>query len=120
MILADTSVWIDHFRHGRSRLGQLLLDGEVVSHPFVIGEVACGSLTNRGEILILLETLPKVVIADHLEVLRLVDTKRLYGRGLGWIDMHLLASARLGRQSLWSADRRLRETATRLGLTDAE
>ena len=116
MILADTSVWIDHFRHGRSRLGQLLLDGEVVSHPFVIGEVACGSLTNRGEILILLETLPKVVIADHLEVLRLVDSKRLYGRGLGWIDMHLLASAVLSRASIWTLDRALSRAASTMGV----
>src|SRR5881628_449095 len=73
MILADTSVWIDHLRHGHSRLGRLLLDGEVLSHPFVIGELACGFLTKRGEILSLLETLPKVVIADHFEVLRLTS-----------------------------------------------
>ena len=116
MILADTSVWIDHLRHGHSRLAQLLLDGEVVSHPFVIGELACGFLTKRGEILTLLETLPKVVIADHLEVLRLVDTKRLYGRGLGWIDMHLLASAVLSRSSIWTLDRALSRVASTMGV----
>ena len=116
MTLADTSVWIDHLRHGNSMLRQLLLDGEVLSHPFVIGEIACGFLTKRAEILSLLATLPTVVIADHFEVLRLLDTERLYGRGLGWIDMHLLASAVLGRAPLWTLDRTLARVAFAMGV----
>ena len=116
MTLADTSVWIDHLRHGNSRLGQLLLDGEVVSHPFVIGELACGYLTKRAEILTLLATLPKGVTAEHFEVLGLIDTERLYGRGLGWIDMHLLASAVLSRSRIWTLDRTLARIASAMGV----
>jgi hypothetical protein len=116
MTLVDTSVWVDHLRHGNARLGHMLLDGEVLSHPFVIGELACGYLTKRTEILSLLATLPKVVIADHVEVLRLVDTDRLYGRGLGWIDAHLLASALLSRSSMWTLDRTLAQVASTMGV----
>ena len=116
MILADTSVWIDHLRHGSSKLGQLLVDGEVACHPFVIGELACGFLTKRAEILSLLTTLPRAVVADHLEVLRLVDKERLYGRGLGWIDAHLLASAVLSRTPLLTSDRTLERVALALGV----
>ena len=116
MTLADTSVWVDHLRHGNSRLGQLLLDGEVLSHPFVVGELACGFLTKREEILALLATLPKAVIAEHSEVLRLVDKERLHGRGLGWVDMHLLASAVLSRSPIWTLDRALVRVASRLGI----
>ena len=87
-----------------------------MSHPFVIGELACGFLTKRAEILSLLAILPRVVIADHLEVLRLVDTERLYGRGLGWIDMHLLASAALSRTPIWTLDRTLARAAAAMGV----
>ena len=116
MTLADTSVWVDHFRHGNPRLRQLLIDGEVLSHPFVIGELACGFLTKRAEILSLLVTLPKVVAAEHFEVIRLVDTQRLYGKGLGWVDMHLLASAVLGRNPIWTMDKNLERVASRMGV----
>jgi predicted nucleic acid-binding protein len=94
----------------------MLLDGEVLSHPFVIGELACGFLTKRAEILSLLATVPKVVIADHSEVLRLVDGERLYGRGLGWIDVHLLASALLSRAPIWTLDRILARVASAMGV----
>jgi predicted nucleic acid-binding protein len=117
MILVDTSVWVDHLRHGSARLGQLLADGEVSSHPYVIGELACGFLTKRAEILSLLDTLPKVVEADHSEVLRLLDTQRLYGRGLGWIDAYLLASAVLTHTPLWTLDKTLARIATAMGVT---
>jgi len=116
MILADTSIWIDHLRHGNSRLSQFLLDGEVLSHPFVIGELACGLLTKRARILSLLEALPKVTIAEHSEVLRLVDKERLHGRGLGWIDMHLLASAALTPSPIWRLERALLRVATAMGV----
>jgi predicted nucleic acid-binding protein len=116
MILVDTSVWVDHFRHGNSRLAQLLLDGEVMCHPFVVGELACGFLTRRADILSLLSTLPSLAVADHAEALRLVDMQRLFGRGLGWIDVHLLASAVLAKVPVWSLDKTLSRTATALGM----
>jgi hypothetical protein len=111
LTLADTSVWVDHLRHGNARLSQLLIDGEVLSHPFIVGELACGFLTKRAEILSLLETLPKVAMADHAEVLGLVDSRRLFGQGLGWVDVHLLASAVLSRTSLWTLDKTLARVA---------
>jgi predicted nucleic acid-binding protein len=119
-VLVDTSVWVDHFRAPSMDLEYLLDEGRVATHPFVIGELACGSLRHRTEVLRLIEALPFTPVASHDEVLTFIERERLHGSGLGWIDMHLLASARLGRQSLWSADRRLRATAVRLGLTDFE
>jgi predicted nucleic acid-binding protein len=119
-VLVDTSVWIDHFREPNPDLEYLLDEGHVATHPFVIGELACGSLRHRGEILRLIQALPFVPVATHDEVLALIERQRLHGAGLGWIDMHLLASAKLGRQSLWSADRRLRKVADGLGLLDPE
>jgi len=119
-MLVDTSVWIDHFREPNMDLEYLLDEGRVATHPFVIGELACGSLRHRSEIVRLLTALPFVPVATHDEVLALIERHRLHGAGLGWMDMHLLASARLGRQSLWSADRRLRETANRLGLNNLD
>ena len=118
-MLADTSVWVNHFRTPNMDLQQLLEEGQVATHPFVIGELACGSLRRRTEVLRLIEALPCTPVASHDEVLAFIERQRLHGSGLGWIDMHLLASARLGRQSLWSADRRLRETAIRLGLDES-
>jgi predicted nucleic acid-binding protein len=115
--LADTSVWVDHFRHGNSRLGQLLSDGAVATHSFVVGELACGFLTKRSEILGLLDTLPAVTVADHGEVLRLLEDRRLFGQGLGWIDLHLLASALLSQTPIWTLDKRLERAASSLGVT---
>lgn len=117
MTLADTSVWVDHFRRGNARLAQLLLDGEILSHPFVTGEIACGSLSKRSEVLSLLETLPKVAMAQHEEVLSLVATRKIHGRGLGWIDMHLLAAAVLSATPLWTLDKSLARAADELGVT---
>jgi predicted nucleic acid-binding protein len=119
-VLVDTSVWIDHFRRPNADLELLLEEGRVWTHPFVIGELACGSLARRAEVLRLIETLPSAAVATHDEAMTLVERHRLEGTGLGWIDVHLLASARLTRQSLWSTDRRLRTTAVRLGLVDPE
>ena len=117
MILADTSVWIDHFRRGNDRLTSLLEAEEVLVHQFVIGELACGSLKNRGEILSLLGQLPTAVMADPDEVLAFIDAHRLMGRGLGYVDVHLLASVRLQDAALWTLDARLGDAATRLGVT---
>ena len=116
MTLADTSVWVDHLRRGNQRLAQSLLDGEVLCHPFVIGELSCGHLTKRAEILSLLGTLPVLGVTHEDEVLRMVDNNRLYGRGLGWIDMHLLASAVLARSSIWTLDRALAAAARAMGV----
>ncbi|MEK6790901.1 MAG: type II toxin-antitoxin system VapC family toxin [Deltaproteobacteria bacterium] len=107
MVLVDTSVWVAHFRAGDSELERLLNHGQVICHPFVVGELACGNLKNRTEILSLLQALPTALVLDHDEVLRFVDTHRLMGRGLGYIDIHLLASAMLTNASLWTLDKRL-------------
>jgi predicted nucleic acid-binding protein len=95
----------------------LLEEGAVLCHPFVIGELACGSLRNRNEILSLLATLPQARVAEHAEVLELVDTRQLHGRGLGWVDVHLLASALLSGCRLWTLDKPLKAAATQLGVT---
>ena len=116
MILADTSVWVDHLRGEDHELATLLREGMVLSHPFVVGELACGSRSDREHFLHLLAALPQAEVAEHEEVLQLVRSRRLYGRGLGWIDMHLLASAFLERCVLWTLDRRLETVAGELGV----
>jgi len=117
MILVDTSVWIDHLRHGDRMLARELEEGNVVVHPFVIGEVACGLLSTRDETLSLMQELPAAPVADHREALSFIERHALAGRGLGYIDVHLLASVALGdRITLWTRDRRLRDAATRLNL----
>lgn len=116
MILVDTSVWIDHFRMGSPTLAGLLEHGEVVTHSFVVGELACGFLRNRGEILSLLRELPAAPEAEHAEVLGFVERYRLHGRGIGWVDAHLLASARLSGSVVWTLDTRLRKVAALLKL----
>ena len=107
MILVDTSVWIDHLRKKDLILSDLLHKEEVCIHPFIIGEIACGNLVNRNEIIILLKALPEVVIAIDEEVLQFIENRRLYGKGLGYIDIHLLASSLLNNISLWTKDKRL-------------
>jgi predicted nucleic acid-binding protein len=115
VILVDTSVWVDHLRHGNDGIRRALEDGEVLCHPFVIGELACGSIGNRRQILELLQSLPTAPAAEHEEAIHFLNEKRLYGRGLGWIDVHLLASAALARARLWTMDRALRKAAVQLG-----
>jgi len=117
MTLVDTSVWIDHLRVGNRMLRSLLENGEVVAHPFVVGELACGTLRNRKEILTLLQALPEAQVAEHEEVMRVVEREQLYGQGIGWMDAHLLASARLSRAALWTLDRHLSKIASQLNLT---
>jgi predicted nucleic acid-binding protein len=113
-VLVDTSVWVDHLRHGNDLLARRLRDGRVWAHPFVIGELACGSLRGRREILSRLATLPQAPVVDHGEALAFLESQRLFAHGLGWIDVHLLAAARLAGIRLWSFDRRLASVARSL------
>src|ERR1700753_808091 len=109
MILVDTSIWIDHFRNGNARLRELLQEGEVATHPMVLGELACGNLVKRAETLRLLNHLPQIPQApDHL-VLQSIESRRLFGNGIGWIDAHLLTASLLSSVRLWTLDWRLAE-----------
>jgi len=116
MILVDTSVWIDHFRNGNAQLGELLISNEVMIHPFIIGELACGSIKNRKEILGLLNELPRADIAEHQEVLRLIEDRRLYGKGIGLIDAHLIASALISKVRLLTMDKTLEKVVALLDM----
>jgi predicted nucleic acid-binding protein len=116
-VLADTSVWVDHFRRSDIRLVQALTRQEVVMHPIVIGELATGNLRNRARTLADLQALPRVEEVTFAGSLSFLETRRLYGRGLGWNDIQLLASAVRNGLSLWSSDKRLHEAARDLRLT---
>lgn len=116
-MLVDTSVWVDHFRRGNPALARRLNSAEVWCHPFVIGELACGNLSRRKEILGLLSSLPQAFLADHGETISFVEANALSGKGIGWVDAHLLASARLTGISIWTLDRRLGSVAAALGLS---
>ena len=116
MILVDTSVWVEHLRHGLPRLATLLQEGEVLIHPWVIGELACGNLRNRQQVLELLLGLPAATVASDAEVLLLIERDRMMGLGIGYIDAHLLASARLSHCRLWTQERRLAAVAQEQGL----
>lgn len=117
MIIVDTSVWVDHFRKKDRTLIELLENQQVLGHPFVIGELACGSLANRQKILALLQNLPGSVVAADNEVLLFIEKNSLVGIGIGYIDAHLLASAKLGHaRTLWTRDKRLRSAAEQLEL----
>jgi hypothetical protein len=117
VILVDTSVWVDHLRRGDTQLAALLESAAVLMHPFVIGEIACGSLADRATVIELLQDLPAALVADVGEVLAFVERQRLYGKGIGYVDVHLLASAALsGGALLWTRDKRLRAAAQGLGV----
>ena len=116
MIMVDTSVWVDHLRAGDAQLAALLERGAVVMHPFVVGEIACGSLSDRPSVLGLLRGLPSAVVAEGEEVLGFIEHRLLHGKGIGYVDAHLLASAVLTEgTTLWTRDRRLRAAAELLG-----
>lgn len=115
-MLVDTSIWIDHLRRGDAALAALLERGEVECHPFIIGELACGRLRRRSEILALLQSLPQAPLVEHGEALTFIETHRLMGAGIGWVDLHLLASARLAAIALWTRDRRLGALARHVGV----
>jgi predicted nucleic acid-binding protein len=121
MILVDTTVWVDHLREGAPALAAALEQGTVLTHPFVLGELACGNLKNRGEVLQLLGELPGAPMATDAEALEFIERRALMGRGIGYIDVHLLASVVLdGSARLWTRDNRLAAVAEVLELAYAE
>ena len=116
MILVDTSIWIDHLRKGDPALAAHLSGGEVLTHSLIIEELACGHLSHRNEILELLAALPAAPLASHAEVLGLIRDENLGGSGIGAVDAHLLASARLANVMIWSRDKALIRAAKKLGV----
>jgi predicted nucleic acid-binding protein len=117
MVLVDSSVWIDHFRAGQHELAHLLAEGLVFMHPFIRGELACGNLKNRVTLLSDLKALPQAHRASDADVMHLLDVRRLWGRGLGWVDIHLLAAALVSNCRLWTLDKRLDSAASALDLS---
>jgi len=121
LILVDTSVWVDHLRRGNAQLAALLERGIVAMHPFVVGEMACGSLADRPSILELLQDLPMAVVAENDEVLGFIERYRLHGKGIGYIDVHLLTAVALtAGAALWTRDKRLRAVAEEMGCSHRE
>jgi predicted nucleic acid-binding protein len=116
VILADTSVWILHFRQSEPVLAGYLSDGLILMHPFVSGELACGDMNDRAALLTDLHALPAAIPASNEEVFQMLDNHRLRGQGLGWIDMHLLASSLLSECRLWTLDKKLAEAAKVMGV----
>lgn len=116
MILVDTSVWVDHLRRGDPGLVDLLERSIVIMHPFVVGEIACGSLHNREAILELLQDLPAAAVAEGDEILRFIESHVLHGKGIGYVDVHLLASVALTEGAkIWTRDKKLRLVAQMMG-----
>jgi hypothetical protein len=117
MVLVDTSVWVTHLRQGSRQLEKLLMDSEVMCHPFIIGELACGDLKNRNEIILLLQSLPMAPTIEFDEFLFFIDKNHLMGKGVGFVDVHLLASAQLTGVPLWTANKWLKSAADQFALT---
>jgi len=116
MVLVDTSIWVAHLHQGLRRLENLLMDAEVICHPFIIGELACGNLKNRNEIISLLQSLPIAPTIEFEEFLFFLDRNHLMGKSIGFVDVHLLASAQLAGMPLWTADKKLKSAADQLKL----
>jgi len=117
MVLVDTSVWVRHLREGDPDLEQLLNNGQVMCHPYIVSELACGNIKNRSEVLSLMHLLPVAALAQHEEILQFIELNHLIGKGLGYIDVHLSASALLTGVPLWSYDKRLNRANEMLGIT---
>lgn len=121
MILVDTSVWIDHLRRREPTLTAMLDAGQILMHPFVLGELACGNLARRSEVLSLMQNLPQAAVATDAEALDFIERHGLMGRGIGYVDVHLLASVALvGASSLWTRDARLAIVAGDMALAYAK
>ena len=116
MVLVDTSIWVSHLRVGNSRLQKLLQQGKVVSHPFIIGELACGNISNRTEIISLMQSLPMLDAVEHEELLLFIEHNQIMGTGLGFVDVHLIAAAILAGVPLWTQDKKLRQACSRLNI----
>jgi predicted nucleic acid-binding protein len=116
-VLVDTSVWIAHLRKGEAGLVKLLEEEVVLCHPFIIGELACGNLKNRQEILSLLQSLPQTPQAENDEALHFIERNGLMGKGLGWVDVHLLASALLVEARLWTLDKALQKASQEMKIS---
>ena len=120
MILADTSIWVDHLRGGNAVMTEQLERGSIAMHPFVLGEIALGSLKSRAELLQLLEAMPRTLVASDAEVMHMLDERALFERGLGWVDVHLLAATLLTPGlRLWTRDQRLHAVAEEIGLASS-
>ena len=115
MIIADTSIWIHHFRKANAQFCQLLTEGQIAMHPFILGELSCGNLPSRISTIRDLSALPMAAACLDREVRELIESRQLMGRGIGYIDAHLLASALISGFPLWTRDKRLQETAAMLG-----
>ena len=116
MVLVDTSVWIGHLRKSDATLAAELENGRVLMHPWIAGELACGNLGDRAAVLADLNTLPRAEVANDVEAMELLERERLWGSGLGWVDVHLLASALITRCWFWTLDAKLKKTARELGV----
>jgi predicted nucleic acid-binding protein len=114
MVLVDTSVWVSHLRDGNTELTNLLNDGRVLCHPLIVGELACGNLKDRSVILSFLQLLPMSIEAEHEEVLSFIENRRLMGKGIGYVDVHLISSAILTGAPLWTFDKKLAQVADSL------
>ena len=116
MVLVDTSVWVSHLRHSNTSLQKLLNESRVVSHPLIIGELACGNIRNRTEIISLLQSLPMLDVVEHEELLLFIEHNKLMGTGLGFVDVHLLAATILAGIPLWTQDKKLKQACSRLSI----
>ena len=116
MVIVDTSIWVTHLRQGSRQLEKLLMSAEVMCHPFIIDELACGHLKNRNEIISLLQSFPMAPTIEFDEFLFFIDRNHLMGKGVGFVDVHLLASAQLTGVPMWTADKRLKSATDQLEL----
>jgi predicted nucleic acid-binding protein len=115
-ILVDTSVWINHLREGDQNLTELLEQGLVACHPFIVGEIACGGIKNRHEIIDLLNDLPSTEIIDHADIMEFIENRKIMNIGIGYIDVHLLGSALVSDTPLWTFDKALRKIAIQFSI----
>ncbi len=120
MVLVDTSIWIDHFRNSNDQLVELLNDGEVFCHPFILGELACGNIKNRKEIIAALKALPQSSLIEHDEIMIFIENNKIMGKGLGYIDVAILASSLVTDIPLWTFDQRLNAIAKKFKLNHSK